>query len=47
MIALLEAFSASQALAIAGFGAPVAALGLAFLLYEGARFVRLAVTGRL
>lgn len=47
MIALLESLSPLQSIAVAGIGAPVAMLGGAFLAYEGARFVRLALTGRL
>lgn len=47
MIAFLESLSPLQAVATAGIGAPVAALALAFIIHEGACFVRLALTGRL
>ena len=47
MIAFLEALPPLQALAALGFGAPVTALGLTFFVYDAARQVRLAFTGRL
>lgn len=47
MIAFLESLPALQVLAALGFGVPVAVLGLAFLIYDAGRLVRLAITGRL
>lgn len=47
MVAWLNSLPDTQALATVGVGAPVAALALAFLVYESACFVRLAITGRL
>ncbi|WP_198580504.1 hypothetical protein [Methylorubrum sp. DB1722] len=47
MIALLNALPPLQALAVCGVGAPVAALGFAFFVYDAGRLVHLAMTGRL
>jgi len=47
MIALLNSLPPLQALAVCGIGAPVAALGFAFFVYDAGRLVRLVITGRL
>lgn len=47
MIAFLESLPPLQALAVSAIGPGVAVLGLAFFIYDAARQVRLAFTGRL
>ncbi|GJE79654.1 hypothetical protein [Methylorubrum thiocyanatum] len=47
MVALLETLPPLQALAVAGIGAPVAGLAVAFFVYDAGRLVRLVITGRL
>lgn len=47
MVAWLNSLPDTQALAVSAIGPGVVLVSVAFLVAEGARFVRLALTGRL